>query len=160
VQRAVISLTEKQVPFDQVYVDLSNKPDWFKDISPLGKVPPLRVTQPAGTDAVLFESNVICEYIEDTQAGPSLHPADPLKRAQHRAWMEFGSAILGDIFGLENALERETFEAKRIALSAKFARLESALGPGLYFDGSEFSLVDAVFGDSATSIRICDGDSF
>ena len=48
---------------------------------------------------MVFESNVICEWIEETQPGPRLHPADPLLRAQHRAWMEFGSAILADPAG-------------------------------------------------------------
>ena len=43
VQRAVIALTEKEVAFDRIYVDLANKPDWFLAISPLGKVPLLRV---------------------------------------------------------------------------------------------------------------------
>jgi len=91
VQRAAITLTETGVPFERIYVDLSNKPDWFVALSPLGKVPLLRV----GADereAVLFESNVICEYIEETQPGPKLHPGDPLERALHRGWMEFGSA--------------------------------------------------------------------
>src|SRR5215475_10763040 len=42
VQRAVIALTEKGVPFGRRYVDLANKPDWFLAISPLGKVPLLQ----------------------------------------------------------------------------------------------------------------------
>ena len=70
VQRAVIALTEKGVPFERIDIDLGNKPDWFLKISPLGKVPVLRVETVDG-EAVLFESNVICEYIEDTQAGVS-----------------------------------------------------------------------------------------
>src|SRR3954464_14646367 len=68
VQRAVISLTEKGVPFERIDVDLSNKPDWFLKISPLGKVPVLLVKTVDG-EVALFESNVICEYIEDTQGG-------------------------------------------------------------------------------------------
>jgi glutathione S-transferase len=47
---------------------------------------------------VLFESAVICEFVEETQPGPKLHPEDALDRAKHRAWMEFGSAILADIW--------------------------------------------------------------
>jgi glutathione S-transferase len=93
----------------------------------------------------LFESNVICEYIEETQAGRGLHPADPLARAENRAWMEFGSAILGDLWGLETATDAATFESKREALAAKFARVEAALGAGPFFAGDRFSLVDAVF---------------
>jgi len=144
VQRAVIALAEKGVPFERVDIDLANKPEWFLKISPLGKVPVL-VVATERVEVALFESNVICEYIEETQLGPSLHPADPLARAEHRAWMEFGSAILGDLWGLETTTEAATFETKRQALVAKFARVEAALGEGPFFAGNRFSLVDAVF---------------
>ena len=93
----------------------------------------------------LFESNVICEYIEDTQGGAKLHPQDPLQRAQHRAWMEFGSTILSELWGLETTGDPAIFESKRKAVADKFARVEEALGAGPYFAGEKFSLVDAVF---------------
>src|SRR3954451_6441860 len=96
VQRAVIALTEKGIPFGRIDIDLADKPDWFLKISPLGKVPVLTVATDRG-EVALFESNVICEYIEETQTGAKLHPEDGLSRAEHRAWMEFGSAILGDL---------------------------------------------------------------
>ncbi|WP_298363517.1 glutathione S-transferase family protein [uncultured Bradyrhizobium sp.] len=145
VQRAVIALHEKGVPFERIDIDLANKPDWFLKISPLGKVPVLVVTGDDGKEVALFESNVICEYIEETQGGAKLHPENALTRAEHRAWMEFGSAILGDLWGLETATDAATFESKRQAVAAKFARVEAALGAGPFFAGDRFSLVDAVF---------------
>jgi len=144
VQRAVIALTEKGVPFERIDIDLANKPDWFLKISPLGKVPVLLVRTDGG-EVALFESNVICEYIEETQGGTKLHPQDALERAQHRAWMEFGSTILGELWGLETTGDPVIFESKRQAVAAKFARVEEALGAGRYFAGEKFSLVDAVF---------------
>jgi glutathione S-transferase len=144
VQRAVIALTEKGVAFERIDIDLANKPDWFLKISPLGKVPVLTVATDRG-EVALFESNVICEFIEETQAGAKLHPQDALQRAEHRAWMEFGSAILGDLWGLETTTDAAIFESKRQAVSAKFARVEAALGTGPFFAGEMFSLVDAVF---------------
>lgn len=145
VQRAVIALAEKGVPFERIDIDLANKPDWFLKLSPLGKVPVLVVTRDDGSEVALFESNVICEYIEETQAGAKLHPQDPLARAGHRGWMEFGSAILGDLWGLETATDAAALESKRQAVAAKFARVEAALGAGPFFSGENFSLVDAVF---------------
>lgn len=139
VQRAVISLTEKGVPFERVDIDLDNKPDWFLKLSPLGKVPVLQVG-----DKVVFESAVILEYLEETQPKP-LHPKDPLTRAEHRAWMEFGSAVLADIWGLETATDEATFNVKVKQATEKFARLESRLVAAPWFDGESFSLVDAVF---------------
>lgn len=144
VQRAAIALSEKGVPFERIDIDLANKPGWFLEISPLGKVPVLLVQSEQG-DVALFESNVICEYIEDTQPGRRLHPENPLERARHRAWMEFGSAILGDLWGLETTTEPAVFESKRQALVTKFLRVEAAFGKGPFFAGSHFSLVDAVF---------------
>jgi glutathione S-transferase len=144
VQRAVIALAEKGVPFERVDIDLANKPEWFLKISPLGKVPVLVVATESG-EVALFESNVICEYIEETQEGSGLHPADPLARAEHRAWMEFGSALLGDLWGLETTSDAATFESKREAVRAKFAPVEAALGEGPFFADERFSLVDAVF---------------
>ena len=79
VQRAAIALTEKGVAFERSYVDLAAKPDWFLRISPLGKVPLLKVG-----DEVIFKSAVILEYLEETQPRP-LYPADPLTRARQRA---------------------------------------------------------------------------
>lgn len=145
VQRAAIALAEKGVPFERRYVDLAAKPDWFLAISPLGKVPLLIVKQDDGTEAVLFESAVICEYLEETQPGAPLHPADPLTRAQHRGWIEFGSSILSDLWGFETAKDADAYEAKRKALIDKFGRVEVELGDGPFFAGETFSLVDAVF---------------
>ena len=139
VQRAVISLTEKGVPFERIDIDLDNKPEWFLKISPLGKVPVLQVG-----DKVVFESAVILEYLEETQPKP-LHPQDPLTRAEHRAWMEFGSAVLGDIRGLETVTDEVAFNVKVKQATEKFARLEARLVAAPWFDGESFSLVDAVF---------------
>lgn len=147
VQRAAIALAEKGAPFERVTINLDDKPAWFTALSPLGKVPLLRVARPDGAEAVLFESAAICEFIEEAVPGPRLHPADPVLRAQHRAWMEVGSAMLGDIWTLETTRDAAAFARARDAIAAKAARLEAALDPaGPFFAGAAFSLVDAVFG--------------
>src|SRR6202051_55821 len=140
VQRAVIALTEKGVAFERIDIDLANKPDWFSAISPLGKTPVLQVG-----DVPIFESAVILEYLEETQPSP-LHPADPLRRAEHRAWIEFGSTVLNDIAGFYAAPDEAAFKAKSSQLEQRFARLEARVAAAPWFDGENFSLVDAVFG--------------
>src|SRR5579872_5554485 len=140
VQRAVIALTEKGVPFERIDVDLANKPDWFLGVSPLGRTPVLQVG-----DTAIFESAVILEYLEETEPKP-LHPADPLRRAEHRSWIEFGSAVLNDIGGLYSAPDEVAFKTKAAQLEARFARCEARLVASPWFDGEDFSLVDAVFG--------------
>jgi glutathione S-transferase len=139
VQRAVIALHEKGVPFQRIDIDLENKPDWFSKISPTGRTPLLRVG-----DAVLFESAAIVEYLEDTTPHP-LHPSDPIGRARARAWMEQGSAMLGDIWSLEIATDERAYETARIAIRGRIGVLETALGDGPWFFGERFSTVDVVF---------------
>jgi glutathione S-transferase len=141
VQRAAIALAEKGIAHERLYVDLADKPGWFKKISPLGKVPLLLVDE----STALFESAVICEYLEDVFPQPRLHPADALERARHRAFVELASAVLSDIWGFETATDRAGLERKAADLTARFAWIEQNLGAGPYFAGSSFSLVDAAF---------------
>lgn len=140
VQRAAIALAEKRIPFTREQIDLAAKPDWFLQLSPTGKVPLLQV----GAET-LFESAAIVEFLEDRHPESPLHPADPVARARHRAWMEFGSGILADIWTLETTQDPTAFAAKRDVLARKFATLSDALGEGPFFAGAGFSLVDAVF---------------
>jgi len=140
VQRVAIALSEKEVPFEKVYIDLANKPDWFNMISPLGKTPVFKVA-----DTAIFESAVILEYLEETQPN-RLYPDDPLLRARHRSWIEFGSSVLSDIGGLYSAADKNAFDVVSKKLTEKFMRLESQLTMEPFFSGSGFSLVDVAFG--------------
>ncbi|VXC62128.1 glutathione S-transferase family protein [Massilia sp. 9I] len=140
VQRAVIALEEKGAPYERIDIDLADKPAWFKAVSPLGKTPVLLADgQP------VFESAVICEYLDDILA-PRLHPQDDLVRARHRGWIEYASSVLSTIGGLYSAQDKAAFEAALGLLRERFAALEPVVGEGPYFAGADFSLVDAAFG--------------
>ncbi len=140
VQRSIITLIEKQISHERAYIDLAHKPDWFLLRSPLGKVPILLVGE-----EVLFESAVICEYLDEISLG-SLHPADPLTKAKHRSWIEFGSNLLAKIGAFYNAKDPESFETSRQDLVMSWQTLEAQLQTTTYFAGDQFSLVDAVYG--------------
>lgn len=139
VQRSVITLNAKQVAFEISYIELDNKPDWFLKLSPLGRVPVLQVD-----DTVLFESAVINEYLDEVNP-PSLHPADPLRKAQNRAWIEFGSALLGDQYQLMHSADAADYQRRSEVIAAKLSQLEAQLGEGPYFNGPAFSLVDTAY---------------
>jgi len=141
-QRVAIQLAEKGLEVRRTYIDLASKPDWFIQLSPLSKVPVLRIG-----DATVFETAVICEYIEEVAADRApMWPTDPLDRAQHRAWAEFASAMIADVFGFYTAPDAPAFERKRSDLAGRFAQLEKQLGgAGPYFGGERFGLVDAAF---------------
>lgn len=140
VQRAVITLLYKKAPFTLTHIDLTDPPPWFLEISPFGKVPVLRVNG----ETVIFESAVISEYIDEVFPG-RLHPEDPLQRALNRSWIEFGSACLTDMFRLINAKTADKFDHVHDDLVEKLQQLESILRPDPYFNGHQFSLLDAAY---------------
>jgi glutathione S-transferase len=157
VQRAVIALQEKKVAFERIDIDLKNKPAWFLKLSPLGKTPVLKVS-----DTPVFESAVICEYLEDT-TGPALHPQDALERARHRSWIEFSSALLNGIWSLYTAKDNSAYEAAAASLADRFRQVEQTLeargNTGPYFAGERFSLVDAAFAPVFRYFDVFDGVS-
>ena len=94
VQRVMILLEEKGVEYTHTTIDLKNKPAWFKQLSPLGKVPLLKLL----VGRVLFESQVINEYLDEVEA-PELNPLDPVTKAENRAWIELISGSIMNFGG-------------------------------------------------------------
>jgi len=140
VQRSIILLAEKGIAYHRTDIDLANKPAWFLLRSPTAKVPLLIVDE----KNTLFESAVICEYLDEVTAA-SMLPADALERAKHRAWIEFGSAVLANIAVLYNAVDKTDFEHAHLAIQAKLQQLEKLLAGGPFFCGTKFQLIDAVY---------------
>jgi glutathione S-transferase len=79
-----IALLEKGVPFEEDSSCVPSQKDEFVARSPLGKVPFAMVD-----GAILTESQVICEYLEDVHREKPLYPADPLARAQVRELIQY-----------------------------------------------------------------------
>ena len=139
VQRAVITLKHKQIDYDITYIDLADPPDWFLEMSPLKKVPVLKVD-----DEVLFESAVINEYLDEITGG-ELQPADPLARAKNRAWIEFASTALGNLYMMKMSKDEENYTRYRDQLVDLLLRVERHLGDGPWFHGEQFTLADTAF---------------
>lgn len=140
VQRSVITLEEKGIAYRRTDIDLAHKSAWFEQLSPLGKVPVLLINDRQR----LFESAVICEYLDEVTPA-SLHPEDPLQKARQRSWIEFASTILNAIAALYNAADECAFDAKCADIQQRVQWLEQELGDGPFFAGDRFHLVDAVY---------------
>ncbi len=140
VQRARILLNTKQVRHDIDYIDLYDKPAWYLDRVPTGKVPALFVG-----DETLFESNVITEYLDDT-AGVPLLPSDPLARATEKSWIAYSDGLLMSLYraltadSADNYAEHKTalldgidragdFIRARMAVGYRLGAFEAAIGP-------------------------------
>ncbi len=138
VQRSVITLKHKNVPFKLTFIDPGNLPDWFLDKSPTGKVPLLLVD----LDTPVFESAVISEYVDEITP-PQLMPTDPLQRALARAWIAFASDMIMAMHRWMTAPTEEAFREARDEAAKGLKRMEAQCQAGPCFNGPDFSLLDA-----------------
>ncbi|MEY4212543.1 MAG: glutathione S-transferase N-terminal domain-containing protein [Burkholderiaceae bacterium] len=81
-QRCRLVLFEKGMDFEIRDVDLYNKPEDISIMNPYGQVPIL-----VERDLILYESNIINEYIDERFPHPQLMPADPVMRARARLFL-------------------------------------------------------------------------
>ncbi|MGD8925353.1 MAG: glutathione S-transferase family protein [Thioalkalispiraceae bacterium] len=139
VQRARIILEEKNLEHEVEYIDLNMPPDWFYDVSPLEKVPVLLVD-----DEPLFESMVICEYLNDISGG-DLYPDDAFERAKLKAWIALGDSILGTVYDFLQATSEPEFKRAKAVTIDRLDVLEDELAAGPYFSGAQFGMVDVAY---------------
>lgn len=139
VQRCLLTLLIKKADFEMRFIDLAQKPAWFKELSPTGKVPLLQIGK-----NVLFESTVINEFIDET-INPKLHPDDPMQRALNRGWIEFSSSLQATHYALLTASEESQIALLLQQLDQKLLVIETTKKQLPYFNGSNFSLVDIAF---------------
>ncbi len=116
-----------------------NPPEWFLKVSPLGKVPVLIVDE----KTAIFESAVINEFLDEVTE-PRLMATDPLQKAFERAWIEYASELLGQLYGVSVETDRAALAPLKTELFETLQKLEAVV-KGPYFRGSTFSLVDTSF---------------
>ena len=147
VQRAAIVLHEKHVAFERRWVDLANKPDWFRAISPLGKTPVLLVGE-----SPIFESAVICEYLDALAGGGILFPPSGPERWTALTRHALGNGLLDILILWRN--ERDKPERARLpALLDSFAlKTRTALD---HLEGDVPDLSATRFGIGHIAIGCC-----
>jgi len=86
-QKVRLALAEKSLAYDSQVVEFRRQDHlsaWYLAINPNGVVPAL-----VDDGAVVIDSSVICEYLDETRPDCPLAPRDPLGRAAMRAWMRY-----------------------------------------------------------------------
>ena len=136
VQRVMGSLVTKNVPFEIEYIELSNKPQWFLDISPNGQVPVL-VTE---NETVLFESDAIVEYLDDKYV--PIEDVTAEQKALDRAWSYQASKHYMAQCGTMSSKDKDTFDTRLANLRKSFSKAERQLGDNDFFKGDYISNVD------------------
>jgi RNA polymerase-associated protein len=130
-------LYEKGMDFQVIDVDLYNKPEDIAVMNPYNRVPVL-----AERDLVLYESNIINEYIDERFPHPQLMPADPVMRARARLMLFNMEHELFSQVEIMEAGKEKPMEKARASIVERLLEFAPIFGKTRYMLGDEFSMLD------------------
>jgi glutathione S-transferase len=133
VARVRILLAEKGLEYETVEIDLSDRPAWYYEKNPTGRVPTIEEDD----GPPLPESAVIMEFLEERYPEPPLLPADPADRAAVRLLIFRDGELTSPYY----ALRREE-DGAREQFDAALGRFDSLLAERPYLSGAEYGLAD------------------
>ncbi|MBX3685915.1 MAG: glutathione S-transferase N-terminal domain-containing protein [Rhodocyclaceae bacterium] len=134
--RCRIVLFEKGMDFQVIDVDLYNKPEDIAVINPYNRVPVL-----VDRDLVLYESNIINEYIDERFPHPQLMPPDPILRARARQLLHtFEGEIFSHVIDLESGAKGG--DKSRQEIRDQLTQLAPIFTKQKFLLGDEFSMLD------------------
>ena len=135
--RCRIVLYEKGMDFEVIDVDLMNKSEDVAAINPYGKVPVL-----VERDLVLYEANIINEYIDERFPHPQLMPPDPVMRGRARLFLyRFEQEIYSQVDSIEHGVVKSVDKA-RVVIRDNLTQLAHILTSQKFLLGNEFSMLD------------------
>ena len=136
-QRCRIVLFEKGMDFQIIDVDVFNKPEDLAVVSPHNKVPVL-----VERDLILYEANIINEYIDERFPHPQLMPADPVMRARARLFLHrFESELFCYIDPIEHGAQKVADKARQ-TVRDNLMQIAPVFTKQKYMLGDEFSMLD------------------
>ena len=141
-QRCRFVLFEKGMDFEIRDVDLYNKPEDISIMNPYGQVPIL-----VERDLILYESNIINEYIDERFPHPQLMPADPVMRARARLFLfNFERELFIHVQMLERRDHQKDssklMERARQQIRDRLTQLAPIFMKNKYMLGDDFSMLD------------------
>lgn len=139
-QRCRFVLFEKGMDFEIRDIDLYNKPEDISVMNPYGQVPIL-----VERDLILYESNIINEYIDERFPHPQLMPADPVMRARTRLFLyNFEKELFSHVAVLEgrNNPDPKAQDFARQNIRDRLSQLAPMLLKNKFMLGEEFSMLD------------------
>ena len=137
-QRCRFVLHEKGMDFEIKDIDLFNRPDDISVMNPYSQVPIL-----VERDLILYESNIINEYIDERFPHPQLMPADPVMRARTRLFLfNFERELFLHVSVLERAGNPKAMDKAKSAIRDQLAQLAPVFLKSKYMLGDEFSMLD------------------
>jgi len=135
--RCRVVLFEKGMDFEVIDVDLMNKSEDVATINPYGKVPVL-----VERDLVLYEANIINEYIDERFPHPQLMPPDPVMRGRARLFLHrFEQEIYSQVEVIEHGVAKSADKARGVVRD-NLTQLSQILNHQKFLLGDEFSMLD------------------
>jgi len=136
-QRCRLVLFEKGMDFEIRDVDLYNKPEDISIMNPYGQVPIL-----VERDLILYESNIINEYIDERFPHPQLMPADPVQRGRARLLLfNFERELFVHVEALEKQ-DAKKIDKARVLVRDRLAQLAPVVTKNKFMLGEDFSMID------------------
>ena len=136
-QRCRIVLYEKGMDFQIIDVDLYNKPEDLAVMNPYNRTPVL-----VERELILYESNIINEYIDDRFPHPQLMPADPVMRARARLFLfRFENELFSNVDAIEGGTQKQAEKARQI-IRDNLTQIAPVFVKQKYMLGEEFSMLD------------------
>lgn len=136
-QRCRLVLFEKGMDFEIRDVDLFNKPEDISTMNPYGQVPIL-----VERELVLYESNIINEYIDERFPHPQLMPADPVQRGRARLLLfNFERELFVHVEALEKQ-DPKKIDKARVLVRDRLAQLAPVVTKNKFMLGEDFSMID------------------
>ncbi len=139
-QRCRLVLFEKGMDFEIRDVDLFNKPEDISVMNPYGQVPIL-----VERDLILYESNIINEYIDERFPHPQLMPPDPVQRARVRLFLfNLEKEIFTHVALLEGRTPQneKALEKSKLTIRDRLTQLAPIFLKNKYWLGEDFSMLD------------------
>ena len=137
-QRCRFVLFEKGMDFEIKDVDLFNKPEDINVMNPYGQVPIL-----VERDLILYESNIINEYIDERFPHPQLMPPDPVMRVRVRLFLySFEKELFAHVQTIENSGNQKAIDKAKLLIRDNLTKLAPILLKNKFMLGDDFSMLD------------------
>ncbi|KAG8435306.1 hypothetical protein GDO86_013312 [Hymenochirus boettgeri] len=140
--RARLVLAAKGIKHDLININTMNKPEWFLDKNPFGMVPTLENSR----GQVIYESPIVCDYLDEVYPGKNLTPKDPFQKAQQKMLLEHFNKAWPLLFKIVSVKKNNSEEASDLKTEflEKLMKFDEVLAKkkSPFFGGNEVSMID------------------
>lgn len=140
-QRARLVLSAKGIKHDIINIDLKDKPEWFLERNPLGLVPTVETL--AGE--LIYESPIVCDYLDESYPEKKLLPSSPFGKAQQKMMLEYFSKVIPIFYKIASMRKNgEDASGQEGELKNKFSKLNEELvsKKTKFFGGDSITMID------------------